>query len=82
MLFCKYIAPYKIFTFIESRSRNLFKVNIGNTIAFCEFISKLTIKTPKRRHWHRSRVFFHDFQPLLHDFIVDFNQVNAGWVAF
>ena len=30
----------------------LFKVNNRNTRARCEICSKLTTKTPKRRHWH------------------------------
>ena len=28
----------------------LFKINNGKTIAMCELYSKLTIKTPERRH--------------------------------
>ena len=35
----------------------LLKVNNRNTRTRCEICSKLTIKTPKRRHWHRSGVF-------------------------
>ena len=41
----------------------------------CEICLKLTIKTPKQRHWHRSGVF------LLSVPIVDFEQVNISWVA-
>ena len=45
------------------------KVNNRNTGTRCETWSKLTIKTPERRYFtHCSSVF-----------IVDFEQVNAGW---
>ena len=30
------------------------KVNNRNTRARCEICLKLTLKTPERRHWHRS----------------------------
>ena len=36
----------------------LFKVNT--------VYSKLTIKTPERCHWHRSGVFFVNFEHILH----------------
>ena len=49
----------------------LLKVNNRNTRTRCEICSKLTINTPERRQWRRSGVF-----------IVNFEQVNAGWVAF
>ena len=35
----------------------LLKVINRNTRTKCEICSKLTIKTPERRHWHRSGVF-------------------------
>ena len=35
----------------------MFKVNNRNTRAKCKIFSKLTIKTPERRHWRRSGVF-------------------------
>ena len=35
----------------------LFKINNGNIRTMCEMCSKLTIKTPEWRHWHRSGVF-------------------------
>ena len=47
----------------------MFKVNNRNTRTSCEICSKLTIKTPERRHYRRSGVF-----------IVNFEQVNASWV--
>ena len=49
----------------------MLKVNNRNTRARCEICSKLTIKTPKRRHWRRSGVF-----------IVNFEHVNTGWVVY
>ena len=36
---------------------NLFKVNNRNFRRMREICSKLTIKTPERRHWRRSSVF-------------------------
>ena len=44
----------------------MFKVNNINSRTKCEISLKLTIKAPERRH--RSGVF-----------IVNFEQVNAGW---
>ena len=35
----------------------MFKVNNRSTRTRCEICSKLTIKTPERRQWHRSGVF-------------------------
>ena len=46
------------------------KVNNGNTRTRCEMCSKLTINTPEWRQWHLSGVF-----------IVNFEHVNANWVA-
>ena len=39
----------------------MFKVTNKNTRARCEICSKLTIKTPERRHWRRSDVFIVNF---------------------
>ena len=33
----------------------MFKVNNRNTRTRCEICSKLTIKTPERRHWRKCR---------------------------
>ena len=44
----------------------LFKVNNRNTRARCEICSKLTIKTPERRHWRRSGVFIVTFEHISH----------------
>ena len=40
----------------------LFKINNGKTIAMRELYSKLTIKTPERRHWRRFGVFIVSFE--------------------
>ena len=62
----------------------LFKVNNGNTRTMCEICSKLTIKTPERRHRHRFWCLYCElWTDITHCscvFIVDFEQVNAGWV--
>ena len=39
----------------------LFKVNNRNTRKRCCICSKLTIKTPERRHWRRTGVFIVNF---------------------
>ena len=44
----------------------MFKVNNRNDRTRCEICSKLTIKTPERRHWHRSGVFFVIFEHTSH----------------
>ena len=50
----------------------------------CEICSKLTIKTPKRHHWRRFGVFIVNFEHISHlcssVSIVNFEQVNDGWV--
>ena len=48
----------------------LLKVNNRNTRPRCEICSKLTIKTPKRRHWRRSGVFFVNFENISHLLLV------------
>ena len=59
----------------------LFKVNDGNARSICEICSKLTIKTAARRQWRRSGIFIVNFEQTSHGIsIVDFKQVNAGWV--
>ena len=40
----------------------MFKVNNGNSRTRCERCSKLTIKTPERRHWRRSGVLIVNFE--------------------
>ena len=48
----------------------MFKVNIRNTRRRCEIWSKLTIKTPERRHWLRSDVFIPNFEHTSHLLLV------------
>ena len=48
----------------------LIKVNKRNTRKKCEICSNLTVKTPERRHWHRSGVFAVNFEHILHLFLV------------
>ena len=60
----------------------MLKVNNKNTRTKCEICSNLTIKTPKRRHWRRSKVFivnFEDIPTLFYCFVVNFEKVNVGW---
>ena len=44
----------------------LLKVNNRNTRTRCEICSKLTIKTPERRHWRRYSVFIVNFEHISH----------------
>ena len=61
----------------------MFKVNNKSTRTRFEISSKLTLKTPERRHWRRFGVFsvnfWTNFTPCSSASIVDFEQVNAGW---
>ena len=63
----------------------LFKVSHGNTRAMCNICSKLTIKTPERRHLRRPDAFIVNFEHISHKmfscFLVDFEQVNVDWVS-
>ena len=63
----------------------MLKVNNVNTKTICEICSKLTIKTPDRRHLCRSDIFMVNFEQISHCFgvsIVGFERVNAGWEVF
>ena len=44
----------------------MFKVNNRNTRIRFEISSKLTIKIPERRHWHRSGIFIINFKHISH----------------
>ena len=59
-------------SFFQYNSCNIyfFKVNHRNTTKRCEICSKLTIKTPERRHWDRSGVFIVNFEHISHLFLV------------
>ena len=61
----------------------MFKVNNRNTRIRYEICSKLTIKTPERRHWRHSGVFIVNltyFTPCSSVSIVNFERVTADWV--
>ena len=53
----------------------MFKANNRNNRTTCEICSKLTIKTPELRDWHRSGVFIVKFEHILH-FVVAFLLLN------
>ena len=46
------------------------KVNDRNTRTRCDICSKLTIKTPKRRHWRRSGVLIVNFEHISHPILL------------
>ena len=56
----------------------LLKVKNWNTRTRYEICSKLTIKTPERRHWLYCWLWTY-FTPCSSVSIVNFEQVNAGW---
>ena len=49
-------------------SNYMFQVNNRNTRTMYEICSKLTMKTPERRHWRHLGVF-----------VVNIEEVNSGW---
>ena len=58
----------------------MFKFNNRNTRTRCEICSKLTIKTPERRHWRLiSHLPVSYFTPCSSVSIVNFEKVNAAW---
>ena len=53
--------------FLEYPAGNyMFRVNNRNTRTMCEICSKLIIKAPERRCWHRSGVFIVNFEHFSH----------------
>ena len=56
----------------------MFKVNNRSTRTRCKICPKLTVKTPKRRHWRRSGVLIVNFEHISL-LVLDFEQINAGW---
>ena len=54
----KYFQYFKL----NPAGNYMFKVNNRNSRTRCETCSKLTIKTPERRHCHRSDVFIVNFE--------------------
>ena len=62
-------------------SNYIFKVNKRSTKTMCEICSKLTIKTPERRHWchlHRSGIFIVNFERISNLFILLFSY-SSPW---
>ena len=57
----------------------LLKVNKRNTKTRCEICSKLTIKTPERRHWRRSGVFIINFEHISHLEQVDAHRLKVTY---
>ena len=81
MFCCALFALYEFnrfskYTTVSSSSFNipagtyLLKVNNRNTRTRCEICSKLTIKTPERRQWHRFGVFIDNFEHIAHPALV------------
>ena len=63
----------------------MFKVNNINTRTKGEICSKLTIKTPERRHWRCSGLFIVNLEhstPFFIVFIIYFEHGNVCWVSF
>ena len=56
----------------------MFKVHNRNARTRCEISSKLTIKTPQRRHWRCSGVFIVNSEHISHLFLV-FLLLNLSW---
>ena len=71
---CKLCIPAGIY---------LLKDNLRNTRTRCEICSKLTVKTPERRHWRHSGVFIVNFEHISHLALVFLLllTLNAGWAC-
>ena len=76
LLCCRELVTQLSFTY----SKLIIKI----TRKWCEICSKLTIKTPERRYWHRSGVFIVTFEhiskPGSSVFIVNSEHAIAGCV--
>ena len=76
---------HEIFLNIHSQfpaSIYLLKVNNRNIRKSCEISSKLTIKTPDRRHWRRTGVFIVDFEHISHLYVLfSFLTLNKSMLA-
>ena len=57
---------YKLPYIINLTCICLFEVNNGNTKTICEIYSKLTTKTPERRHRRPSGIFIVNVELVLH----------------
>ena len=78
------LKDLRVFTCGFPISIYLLKVNNRSTITRCEICSKLSIKTPTRRHWCRSGVFIVSFEHILYSVqgvsIINFEHAIAGCV--
>ena len=76
---CKYsCAFYTVIAWLTPTNIYLFKVKNRNTRKRCEIRSKLTIKTPKRRHKNtRTKSYITPFSSAP---IVNFAKVNVSWL--
>ena len=61
---------FSLIVYSDPAGNYLLKVNNRNTRTRCEICSKLAIKTPEPRQWHRSVVFTVNFDNILYLFIV------------
>ena len=55
-----------LFPIKDLASNYMFKINDRNTRTRCEICSKLTVKIPERRQWHRSGIFIVNFEHISH----------------
>ena len=60
-----------------THSAGIYLLTVNSKIIRTRLCSKLTIKTPERRHLSLTLIIFH----LVPVFIVNFEQVIAGWVV-
>ena len=70
LLFIIYVCDLYILNDDIPAGNYTFKVNNRNTRTKCEICSKLTIKTPERRHWRRSGAFIVNFEHISHFVLV------------
>ena len=59
---------------------HMFKVKNRNSRTKCEICSKLTIKTPELRNWHRSGVFIVNFEHISHIVLVSLFLTLSRWI--
>ena len=60
------VYPIILFSFMIEAGNYMFNVNNRSTRTRCGMSSKLTIKTPKRRHCRRSGVIIVNFEYISH----------------
>ena len=81
-----FYTSWKFHKKTDSGGIYLLKVNNRNTRARCQIYSKLTIKTPERRHWCRSGVFIVNFEHISHlvpvFLLLTMNMQLPAWVGY